>query len=62
MYCICSNKSLDDIVLAQKAKALPFEQAIDQYTGCNGGCGSCISEIYALFDREGILVPDSVAV
>ena len=61
MYCICSNKSLDDVVLAQKTNALPFEQAIDQYTSCNGGCGSCISEIYVLFDREGILVPDSVA-
>jgi hypothetical protein len=35
MYCICSNKSLDEIVLAQKTKVLPFEQAIDKYTSCN---------------------------
>jgi|GEM_PF-3799419 len=51
MYCICSNKSLDEIVLAQKTKALPFEQAIDKYTSCNAGCGSCINEIYVRFDR-----------
>jgi hypothetical protein len=38
MYCICSNKSLDDVVFAQKTNALPFEQVIDQYTSCNGGC------------------------
>lgn len=50
MYCICSNKSLDEIVLAQKTKALPFEQAIDKYTSCNTGCCSCINEIYVRFD------------
>lgn len=60
MYCICSNMSFNDIVLAQKKNPLPFDLAVDQYTGCNSGCGSCISELYVCFEREGLLLPDPV--
>ncbi len=47
MYCICSDKSIDDILSAQRAIPLPFEDMLECYTRCLTGCGSCINQIRA---------------
>lgn len=47
MFCICSNKALDDIMAAQRDIPLPFEEMLESYTSCLTGCGSCIEELRA---------------
>ncbi|MHA6844700.1 hypothetical protein ACKZDW_03610 (plasmid) [Ralstonia syzygii subsp. celebesensis] len=45
MFCICSDKSIDDILSAQRDIPLPFEDMLECYTRCLSGCGSCIDRI-----------------
>jgi hypothetical protein len=61
MYCICSNRTFEEIVADQKQAWLPFEQSIERYTNCNSGCGSCVAELYLRFESEGVLQPASYA-
>ncbi|AOI68142.1 hypothetical protein WI73_20140 [Burkholderia ubonensis] len=42
MFCICSNKSIDEIVAAQADIPLPFTEMLECYSSCLDGCGSCI--------------------
>lgn len=54
MYCICSNKSFDDILSQQRADPLPLDQMIAHYTSCSSGCGSCIEALRAEAEMSGI--------
>ncbi|AEG72301.1 hypothetical protein [Ralstonia solanacearum] len=47
MHCICSDKSIDDILSAQRDIPLPFEDMLACHTRCLTGCGSCIDQIRA---------------
>ncbi|APC67108.1 (2Fe-2S)-binding protein [Ralstonia nicotianae] len=45
MFCICSDKSIDDILSAQRDIPLPFADMLECYTRCLTGCGSCVDRI-----------------
>ncbi|ARV19179.1 hypothetical protein AEP_02252 [Curvibacter sp. AEP1-3] len=51
-YCLCSRKSLADILEFQRFAPLPFDAMIQEYTSCGEGCGSCIPALKELFDSE----------
>lgn len=55
MFCICSNKSIDDIIAAQIDIPLPFIEMLECYTSCLVGCGSCISIIRERVEDENLL-------
>lgn len=56
MYCLCSNKSFDDIVVYQSQARLPFQQLLDQITACTStGCGSCIEPLQLELEERGLL-------
>jgi hypothetical protein len=60
MYCLCSNKSFDEILELQEANPVSADEMIAKYTECLGGCGSCINALKAEAEmRE--LVPQAVA-
>ena len=56
MFCICSNKPIDEIVEAQREIPLPFEDALVCYTSCLAGCGSCIGLIRERLEAEKLLI------
>lgn len=56
MYCICSEKSIDQILAEQKAQPLPLDELLAQYTSCLAGCGSCIELIAGRLREEGLLI------
>lgn len=59
MYCICSNRSFDDILSQQRADPLPLNEMITSYTSCTSGCGSCIKALLAEAEISGL---DPIAV
>lgn len=43
MYCLCSNKSFDEIIAKQSQALLPLNEFFQTFTSCTStGCGSCI--------------------
>jgi hypothetical protein len=59
MYCLCSNKSFDEIFELQEKNPVSAEDMIAIYTNCLDGCGSCINALKIEAEiRE--LVPQSV--
>lgn len=56
MYCICSEKSIDQILAEQKAQPLPLDELLARYTSCFAGCGSCIEPITERLKEEGLLI------
>lgn len=59
MFCICSNKALDDIMATQRDIPLPFEEMLECYTSCRTGCGSCIDELRARVEAEALMVNEN---
>jgi NAD(P)H-nitrite reductase large subunit len=59
MFCICSNKSIDQIVAAQKDMPLPFAEMLECYTSCLSGCGSCIPLIMERLEYKGVHAHDN---
>lgn len=62
MYCICSDKSHDDIMKQQRLDPLPFDSMISTYTCCTEGCGSCLEDLRALFEMEYPMVHSTISV
>jgi bacterioferritin-associated ferredoxin len=60
MYCLCSNKSFDEILELQEANPVSPDEMIAKYTDCLGGCGSCINALKAEVEMREI-VPQPVA-
>jgi bacterioferritin-associated ferredoxin len=59
MFCLCSNKSFDEIFELQQRHPVSTEEMIAKYTDCLVGCGSCISALKAEAEfRE--LIPQPV--
>ena len=56
MFCICSNKSIDDILAAQSDIPLEFSEMLECYTSCLVGCGSCIPMIREKMERSDLLI------
>lgn len=52
MYCLCSDKSHDEIMEEQRRAPLSFELMINAYTRCMDGCGSCVEELRERFEKE----------
>lgn len=55
MFCICSNKSIEEIIASQRDAPLPFGEMLEAYTDCLSGCGSCIPVIRERTEQEGLL-------
>ena len=47
MYCLCSNKSFDEIFKLQEANPVSIGEMIAKYTECLNGCGTCITPLKA---------------
>ena len=58
MFCLCSERSFDDIVALQRANPLPFDRMIHEYTSCNAGCGSCIEHLMDRCRNDGHLIDE----
>lgn len=56
MFCICSNKSIEEIVAAQSDIQLPFSDMLECYTSCLSGCGSCIESIREELQNKNLLI------
>jgi NAD(P)H-nitrite reductase large subunit len=59
MFCICSNKSIDEIIAAQEDMPLPFTEMLECYTSCLSGCGSCIPLILERIERGNVFTHDN---
>jgi bacterioferritin-associated ferredoxin len=59
MFCICSNKSIDEIIAAQADIPLPFTEMLECYTSCLSGCGSCIPVILERIKHRNVLMPNN---
>lgn len=58
MYCLCSNKSFDEIFELQEANPVSMDEIIALYTNCLDGCGSCINALKTEAEmRELVLQP-----
>jgi bacterioferritin-associated ferredoxin len=55
MYCVCSDASFDEILSLQRQNPLPFHEAIDRYTNCFSGCGSCVEALREVMTHAGLL-------
>jgi len=55
MFCICSNKSIDEIVAAQEDIPLPFAEMLE----CLTGCGSCIPVILERVEHSNMSMHDN---
>jgi len=58
VFCICSNKSIDDIIAAQIDMPLPFMEMLKCYTSCLEGCGSCISIIRERIEDKNLFIEE----
>ena len=62
MYCLCSNKSFEEIIEQQRENPLPFLQLVEIYTSCNKGCGTCIIRLYEKLSTLGLLIESDVTI
>lgn len=59
MYCLCSNKSFDDIIALQSQARLPLQEFFETFTECTTtGCGSCVELLTSELTVQGLLIPD----
>ncbi len=60
MYCLCSDKSFDEIIALQSENCLPLNKFFDTYTACTTtGCGSCIEPLKTELDINNLLISES---
>jgi len=60
MYCLCSNKSFDEILALQSENLLPLKKFFDTYTHCTTtGCGSCIDPLTTEMKINNLLIPEN---
>jgi hypothetical protein len=60
MYCLCSDKSFDEIIAQQSEARLPLNKFFDTFTDCTTtGCGSCIEPLTAELSINDLLIPES---
>lgn len=59
MYCLCSNKSFDEVLELQRLAPLPFDEMLKEYTFCCTGCGSCIEELRKRVTTLNLLLIDN---
>lgn len=45
-YCFCSDMSYEQIISRQIERPLPPHEAVDRYTSCGEGCGTCIAILH----------------
>jgi len=55
-YCLCSELSYQEILQRQKNRPLEFSEFLDEHTGCNKGCGSCIENLHTYLAENGCLI------
>ncbi len=59
MYCLCSNKSFDEIITLQSQARLPLKEFFDTFTECTTtGCGSCVELLTAELAVHDLLIPE----
>ncbi|PUA28234.1 MAG: hypothetical protein B0W54_17310 [Cellvibrio sp. 79] len=57
MYCLCSNKSFDEIIEKQANARLPLNEFFQTFTSCTTtGCGSCVELLTAELADNDLLI------
>lgn len=60
MYCLCSDKSFDEIIALQSEARLPLKNFFDTFTHCTTtGCGSCIDALTTELTINDLLIPEN---
>ena len=57
MYCLCSDKSFDEIISFQSQVKLPADILLETFTSCTStGCGSCIEPLKTELAAHNLLI------
>lgn len=60
MYCLCSNKSFDEIIAKQSQALLPLNEFFQTFTSCTTtGCGSCIELLTTELANKNLLIQNA---
>lgn len=57
MYCMCSDKSFDELIEQQSQSRLPLQKFFETFTECTTtGCGSCVEPLTAELASNDLLI------
>lgn len=61
MYCLCSNKSFDELISQQSKARLPLDEFFKTLTDCTTtGCGACVEPLTAELINNDLVILETL--